>query len=250
MAEGMIMYVTELFLPLDRGHGSEVPDEEIQEIVTMLADRFGGATAFTPAPALGLWKSGKTMAQDRIVIVEVMVDTLDVAWWSSCRAQLERRFLQDQVLIRAVRADVLRGVVGMVTRTGGCLCGDVRYKVRGKPLRVGLCHCSDCRKESGSSFVTFAVWPTRVFRSTGQVKIFRGRCFCPICGSRLFNLGKDETEIRVGSLDKAPTGLEPEYEIWVVRREKWLHPLAIPQYPGNRHLSGTETDPRQSADDR
>jgi hypothetical protein len=44
-----------------------------------------------------------------------------------------------------------------IERTGGCLCGAVRYKVRGKPLRSG--HCLDCRKASGSHFIPFAVWP-------------------------------------------------------------------------------------------
>ncbi|WP_164834693.1 GFA family protein [Sinorhizobium meliloti] len=122
----------------------------------------------------------------------------------------------------------------MITRTGGCLCGALRYEVSGEPLRVGLCHCADCRKESGSSFVTFAVWPTRAFKSSGEVKIFAGRGFCPDCGSRLFNPGEEETEIRVGSLDDAPAALNPQYEIWVVRRESWLPPLPVPQYPGDR----------------
>jgi hypothetical protein len=122
----------------------------------------------------------------------------------------------------------------MVTRRGGCLCGAVRYEVEGEPLRVGLCHCADCRKESGSSFVTFAVWPTSSFRSTGYLKTFQGRGFCPECGARLFNPGAEETEIRVGSLDDAPTGLKPEYEIWVIRRETWLHPMPVPQYSGDR----------------
>ncbi|MQX95123.1 GFA family protein [Sinorhizobium medicae] len=128
----------------------------------------------------------------------------------------------------------------MVTRTGGCLCGALRYEVSGEPLRVGLCHCSDCRKESGSSFVTFAVWPSPAFKSTGEVKIFAGRGFCPVCGSRLFNPGKDETEIRVGSLDNAPAGLEPQYEIWVVRRENWLPPLLVPQYSQDRNTKESD----------
>jgi hypothetical protein len=38
----------------------------------------------------------------------------------------------------------------MRKRTGGCNCGQVRFEVSGEPLRVGLCHCLVCRKESGS----------------------------------------------------------------------------------------------------
>ena len=130
----------------------------------------------------------------------------------------------------------------MVTRSGGCLCGAVRYEVEGEPSRVGLCHCADCRKESGSSFVTFAVWPSTAFSSKGEVRVFEGRGFCPACGSRLFNPGKEETEIRVGSLDDAPAGLKPQYELWIVRRETWLHPLPVPQYQGDKPSGGGSGD--------
>ena len=113
----------------------------------------------------------------------------------------------------------------MTIRTGRCLCGKVHYEVRGEPMRVGLCHCGDCRKESGAAFTTFAVWPRNAFSSTGDTLVFEGRCFCPHCGARLFNLSDDEAEIRIGSLDHAPVGLAPSYEIWVKRREPWLAPL-------------------------
>jgi len=113
----------------------------------------------------------------------------------------------------------------MTIRTGGCLCGRVRYDIRGEPMRVGLCHCADCRKESGSVFATFAVWPRAAFSATGETIVHQGRSFCPACGSRLFNLTEAEAEIRTGSLDAAPTGLEPSYEIWIKRREPWLAPL-------------------------
>ncbi len=112
-----------------------------------------------------------------------------------------------------------------VRREGGCLCGSVRYRVKGEPLRVGLCHCADCRKSSGYAFVTFAVFPRRAFASSGEVASYSGRSFCPQCGSRLFCLREDEAEIRVGSLDDAPTDLTPTYENWVKRREPWLRPL-------------------------
>ena len=40
----------------------------------------------------------------------------------------------------------------MTQTTGGCLCGEVRIVATGEPYRVGLCHCLDCRKNSGSLF--------------------------------------------------------------------------------------------------
>ena len=113
----------------------------------------------------------------------------------------------------------------MPVRKGSCLCGAVRYEVSGEPLRVGLCHCGDCRKASGSAFVMFAVWPRAAFSSHGEIRTFSGRSFCPACGSRLFCLSEDHAEIRVGSLDDAPSDLVPSYEIWVKRREPWLHAL-------------------------
>ena len=114
----------------------------------------------------------------------------------------------------------------MNIRTGSCLCGAVAYEVEGEPLRVGLCHCADCRKSSGSAFVFFAVWPRPAFSHGGEIASFAGRSFCPVCGSRLFCLRDDEAEIRLGSLDSPPTDLAPGYEVWIKRRELWLHPLS------------------------
>ena len=51
----------------------------------------------------------------------------------------------------------------MEEREGGCACGAVRYRVRGKPTRVGICHCTDCRQETGSVFMAFAVYPSGQF---------------------------------------------------------------------------------------
>ena len=64
-------------------------------------------------------------------------------------------------------------------RTGGCLCGDVRYRVRGEPVHVGRCHCADCRKESGSAFTIYGQWPIDAFESTGEIASYHGRGFCP-----------------------------------------------------------------------
>ena len=42
------------------------------------------------------------------------------------------------------------------TLSGGCLCGDVRYEVRGTPVHVFHCHCSMCRRAGGTAFQTWA----------------------------------------------------------------------------------------------
>jgi hypothetical protein len=113
----------------------------------------------------------------------------------------------------------------VISRSGGCLCGRVRYTVRGEPYRYGICHCADCRKESGSVFVVYAHWRNDQAEVTGDFATFAGRSFCPVCGSRLFSRHEADIEIRVGSLDEAPTTLGPPgLEGWVKRREDWLAP--------------------------
>jgi hypothetical protein len=62
---------------------------------------FGGLTAYTRAPAEGVWESGTTLKRDDIVVVEVMVDSLDRTWWVAYRRDLERLFRQDQIVLRA-----------------------------------------------------------------------------------------------------------------------------------------------------
>ena len=113
----------------------------------------------------------------------------------------------------------------MSARLGRCLCGQVRVSVRGEPLRVGICHCTDCRKESGSAFTCYGVWPVDQFECSGDTSQFRRQHFCPRCGSRLFSLDAREAEIKLGILGDAPTGLVPSYELWVKRRETWLRPI-------------------------
>ncbi len=114
----------------------------------------------------------------------------------------------------------------MIIRSGSCLCGKVHYKVKADPIRIGLCHCMDCRKESGSAFATFGIWSAHAFEASGEVRYYEGRGFCVNCGARVFSEPvEDEVEIRLGTLDMAPTDVQPTYELWVKRREDWLTPL-------------------------
>ncbi len=127
------------------------------------------------------------------------------------------------------------------TRRGGCNCGKVRIEVRGEPIRPGLCHCLTCRKETGAPFMAFAVWDRRQVTVTGETSSWAAttdhRHFCPACGSSLFGINDkdDEVEVRLGTLDDAPSDLTPSYELWTPRREHWLEPVvAAAQHSGNR----------------
>jgi hypothetical protein len=106
------------------------------------------------------------------------------------------------------------------------LCGAVRYRVEGEPMHVGICHCANCHKESGSAFTISGKWPATAFELEGEIATFNGRSFCPRCGSRLGGFYEEHVEIELGSLDDAPFELVPDKEIWVKRREPWLTPVA------------------------
>jgi hypothetical protein len=125
---------------------------------------------------------------------------------------------------------------------GGCLCGEVRLEASGKPYRVGLCHCLDCRKHHGALFFGAAMFPEDTVTITGQTNEYEGRHFCPRCGSSVFNRFGDEVEVHLGALD-APDQLKPTYECWTVRRESWLpeFPLAH-RYERNRESGGRTED--------
>lgn len=123
----------------------------------------------------------------------------------------------------------------MTMRSGTCRCGQVRISVRGDPLRVGICHCTDCRQEGGSAFTFYAIWPAQVFECEGETAEFAGRYFCPRCGSRLFSIDPQEAEIKLGLFTDAPTEFVPSYELWVKRRESWLRPIeGAEQFEENR----------------
>ena len=81
-------------------------------------------------------------------------------------------------------------------------------------------------KESGSLFSAYAIWPRAALTYAGTVSMFAGRSFCPHCGGRLFCLTEEKAELRLGSLDGPPVGIEPAQEVWIIRRERWLHPVA------------------------
>jgi hypothetical protein len=123
--------------------------------------------------------------------------------------------------------------------TGGCLCGDVRITATGAPYRVGLCHCLDCRKHHGALFFAAAIFPQDAVTVEGETRDYRGRHFCPRCGSSVFARFADEIEVHLGALD-APDQFMPSYENWVIRREAWL-----PPFPLKRHYArDRETDGR------
>jgi len=124
--------------------------------------------------------------------------------------------------------------------TGGCQCGSVRIEARGRPYRVGLCHCLDCRKHHGALFHASAIFPEDAVTISGETGDYRGRHFCPRCGSSVFARTGDEVEVNLGALDEIDQ-LKPTYESWIIRRESWLPPFPLKRRyerdrdPASRH---------------
>ena len=102
------MYLVQILLPLYDNEGRAFEPGDYVQLRSELADRFGGVTAYTRAPARGVWKgdTGET-TRDDIVIFEVMTEDLDRAWWTGFRKELERRFRQESVIVRALTSTVL-----------------------------------------------------------------------------------------------------------------------------------------------
>ena len=117
-------------------------------------------------------------------------------------------------------------------RTGGCLCGAVRYRVSLPPLWVAHCHCSMCRRAQGAGFVTWAGFAADALGLTvGDDLLSRYRSsaaavrsFCSRCGTPLFfQSGRWPGEIHVtlATLDSSE-GLEPQAHAYWGSRAPWL----------------------------
>jgi hypothetical protein len=114
---------------------------------------------------------------------------------------------------------------------GSCLCGGVRYEIRGEVGPSLHCHCAQCRKASGASFTTNASVAADEFHFVegkslvGQFESSPGqfRCFCTRCGSPLIKRIADKPEtlrLRLGTLDSDP-GTTPAAHIFLRSKAPW-----------------------------
>ena len=122
----------------------------------------------------------------------------------------------------------------MSSTTGGCLCGAVHLIATGAPVRVGLCHCLDCRKHHGALFYAAAIFPAAAVTVEGETRAYKGHHFCPACGSSVFARSGGEIEVHIGALD-TPDAFTPSYKLWTIRRESWLPPFPFAdRFPRDR----------------
>jgi hypothetical protein len=100
-------YLVQILLPLYDNHGVQFASAVYGKVRSELTDRFGGLTAYTRAPAEGLWGTGHEVKRDDIVVLELMAPALDPGWWHAYRKQLEKLFRQDQIVVRAQAYEAL-----------------------------------------------------------------------------------------------------------------------------------------------
>jgi hypothetical protein len=120
----------------------------------------------------------------------------------------------------------------MSSRTASCTCGQLRIRVDGEPLGVGVCHCLACQQRTGSVFAALASFraPFEVFgvaseyvRTGDQGAQFRFR-FCPVCGTNLFHTEEGmsgSVGVAVGAFAD-PTFPAPSVSVYDCRRHPWV----------------------------
>ena len=101
------MYLVQILLPLTDNAGRRFDSTVYGRVREELSDRFGGITSFTRAPAEGMWREGGHVNRDDIVVFEVMTRDIDRSFWERYRAELERRFVQETIVVRAIRVEML-----------------------------------------------------------------------------------------------------------------------------------------------
>lgn len=129
--------------------------------------------------------------------------------------------------------------------TGGCLCGEVRYRYEGEPNSIGVCQCRRCQRQSGSAFLIGVVFPIEAVFIEGPLSTFEfetdglklRRHFCPRCGSAISITLDRFPQIRSmmgGTLDDS-SAVQPTFSIWCSEGQPWLtlpeHIQLFPDYP-------------------
>ena len=118
----------------------------------------------------------------------------------------------------------------MRTLKGGCLCGAVEYEIPDALLYAGYCHCSECRRFSGSAFSVFggiSKGDFRLLKGDESIKHYAKNAntvlgFCSICGSSLYaaKTQREMINLRLGTLRDVPS-LAPQAHAFVVSKAPW-----------------------------
>ena len=127
--------------------------------------------------------------------------------------------------------------------TGGCLCGEVRYRITGAPVEALYCHCRMCQRAHGAPVAAWLSVSLPAFVLTaGNPSAYRSsakavRHFCGGCGTPLTWRGADNprlVDVSTASLDH-PEAVEPGLHLWTESQIAWFEIADhLPRYPTNQ----------------
>ena len=100
-------HLVQILLPVRDDDGRSFQEADYERVASDLTCRFGGVTAFTRSPAQGRWLADGKTEHDDIVVVEVIDPDFDRTFWEGYRVELESRFRQDVILIRAQQTEII-----------------------------------------------------------------------------------------------------------------------------------------------
>lgn len=128
------------------------------------------------------------------------------------------------------------------TLKGSCLCGDVRYEVKGDILNLWHCHCERCRKASGTGHATNLIMNNASYRVVSGENLIRSykvadakvfaNVFCSSCGGRVprFSADSGYAVLPAGSLDDA-LEIDADARIFRGSATSWsCHGDAVPAF--------------------
>jgi hypothetical protein len=132
----------------------------------------------------------------------------------------------------------------MVTHTGECLCGQVRFTIDAEPLGARMCWCRDCQRIASGSATVNVLFPEEAVHYEGDMTTLRliadsgntvERGFCPQCGAQMYSKTVEPPgmpmRVRAGTLDD-PELMAPQAIIWISSAPSWA-PLdpSLPHHP-------------------
>jgi hypothetical protein len=122
---------------------------------------------------------------------------------------------------------------------GQCHCGAVRYEMPDATIWRAICHCSDCRKQTGAPMVSWALVERDQLKLEGETKEYQSsengrRHFCPNCGTSLFYTNDamlpGKIDVQTATLDD-PDEIVPTSQIQVAERIGWMERLSeMPEF--------------------
>jgi hypothetical protein len=133
-----------------------------------------------------------------------------------------------------------------IVATGGCLCGELRYRIEGELVWAGYCHCASCRRFTGSVVTNWiGVRDTDLSFTTGHPASYRAgdvsRGFCRDCGSSLTYTATrfpNYVQLHLGALDD-PGAIEPMAHVHCAQKVDWFEvDDALPRFAGSAAADG------------